>query len=61
MQQETDGELLTAEVFAAVFLAIEPEVLDDDDLARVEELAAGAEYRLLLRFGPLPADFRAAG
>jgi RNA polymerase sigma factor (sigma-70 family) len=41
-------------------IAFEPEVLDDHDLARVEELACGAGSGLLDRVEALPAPQRAA-
>jgi RNA polymerase sigma-70 factor (ECF subfamily) len=41
-------------------LAFEPEVLDDDDLARVEELAAGAEPPVLELVEQLPERQRDA-
>ena len=41
-------------------LAFEPEVLDDDDLARVDELAAAPEHRVLELVERLPARQRDA-
>jgi DNA-directed RNA polymerase specialized sigma24 family protein len=49
---------LTAETFAAAVGALEPIVLDDEALARVDELAAGADLEAAL--AALPAAEREA-